>query len=367
MKAHLIQSPDLAAPRPVGQRLALAGYRKSIASGIRSAIASCIFLHLASAWPGLALAATPLGKPAIKPASAAVAIATILDGDAILLRGASQFTLAEGTPLYAGDILETGTHSRLVQLEFADGARLSLGPATRLQVMPQLGAARAKTAPHAYLLQGSLKLRTGSAAASGASTPGAVLASPWLDLQAASASAVLLVQANSTRLFAETGDVGLLSWRAPPPPSNTLKTGELLSWPASGKPLLASRAPGDFVQSLPKAFLDNLPARAALFSAPASRVVPTRVGEPAYALVQPWLDAEPALRKANLSRWKPLAAKPEFRQALRASMGAHPEWGPVLDPPRPKAPPSGAPASNGAVPEQPATYPPLPTTPSKTP
>ena len=364
MKAHLIQSPDPAAPRLVEQRLALAGYRKFFASGICAAIACCIFLYLASAWPGLALAATPVGKPAIKPASAAVTIATILDGDAILLRGTSQFTLAEGTPLYADDILETGANSRLVQLEFADGARLSLGPATRLQVMPQLGTARAKTAPHAYLLQGSLKLRTGTRAAD---TPGAVLASPLLDLQAASASAVLLVQASSTRLFAETGDVGLLSWRALAPPSNTLKSGEFLSLSAGAKPLLASRAPGDFVQSLPKAFLDNLPARAARFSAAVSQVNLTRVGEPAYALVQPWLDAEPALRKANLSRWKPLAAKPEFRQALRANLGAHPEWGPVLDPPRPKAPPPGAPASKGAAPEQPATDPPIPTTPSKTP
>lgn len=360
MTAHVFLSPHPAARRLVAQRLALAGHRNLIACGIRAAIVICIFLQLASGWADLALAATPIGKPA----SAAVAIATILDGDAILLRDTSQFTLVEGTRLYADDILETGANSRLVQLEFADGTRLSLGPATRVQVMPQLGAARAKTAPHAYLLQGSLKLRGGTKAAS---PRGAVLASPWLDLQALSASAVLLVQANSTRLFAETGDIGLLSWRALAPPSATLKSGEFLSWSASAKPLLASRAPGEFVQSLPKAFLDNLPARAALFSAPGRPLVLARVGEPAYALLQPWLDAEPALRKANLPRWKPLAAKPEFRKALRANMGAHPEWGPVLDPPRPKTPASGTPAGSGAVPEQPAAPPPIPTTPNKTP
>ncbi len=356
MKAHIVQSPHPAAPRPVAKRLPLAGYRKLIAI--------CIFSPLASAWAGLALAAAPVGKPANKPTSAAVAIATILDGDALLLRDTSEFTLAEGTRLYADDILETGANSRLLQLEFADGTRLSLGAATRLQVMPQLGAARAKTVPHAYLLQGSLKLRTGTKAAS---TPSAVLASPLLDLQAGSASAVLLVQANGTRLFAETGDVALLSWRALAPASNTLKTGEFLSVSASAKPLLANRAPGDFVQYLPKAFLDNLPARAALFSTAVSQVNLTRTGEPTYALVQPWLDAEPALRKANLPRWKPLAAKPEFRQALRANMGAHPEWGPVLDPPRPKVPSSGASASDGAVPNQAATRSSNPTNPNKTP
>ena len=344
-------SPHPAAPRRVEQHLALAGYRNLVASGIRAAVASFIFLLLMSGLVGLAPAATPGGKPANNPANAAVAIATILDGDAFLLRGTSQFMLAEGTRLYADDILETGVNSRLVQLEFADGTRLSLGPATRVQVMPQLGAARAKTTPHAYLLQGSLKLRTATKATS---TPGTVVASPWLDLEAASASAVLLVQANSTRLFAETGDLGLLGWRASAPPSNTLKSGELLSWSANAKPLLTSRAPSEFVQSLPKAFLDNLPARAALFSAPERQVVLTRVGEPAYALLQPWLDAEPALRKANLPRWKPLAAKPDFRQALRANLGAHPEWGPVLDPPKPKMPP-------------PAANPPVPTAPSKTP
>lgn len=351
MQAHVFLSPHPAAPRPVEPHPALAKYWSLVASGIRAAVASCIILLLTSGSVGLAFAATPVGKSANKPATAAVAIATILDGDAILLRGTSQFTLAEGTRLYASDILETGANSRLLQLEFADGARLSLGAATRLQVMPQLGAARAKTAPHAYLLQGSLKLRAGAKAVS---TRGAVLASPWLDLQTANASAVLLVQANSTRLFAETGDVGLLNWRALAPPSSTLKSGEFLSWSGDAKPVLAGRAPGEFVQSLPKAFLDNLPARAALFNAPERELVLTRTGEPAYALLQPWLDAEPALRKANLPRWKPLAAKPEFRQALRANMGAHPEWGPVLDPPRPKMPP-------------PAANPPIPNTPSKTP
>lgn len=358
MIARLILSPHPATPLGSAQRLAraLAACRNLIASGIVAAIAS--------AWAGPAFAATPAGKSANKPANAAVAIVTILDGDAALLRETSLFTLVEGTRLYVDDILETGANSRLLQLEFADGTRLSLGPSTRLQVMPQLGAARTKTTPHAYLLQGSLKLR---ADAKAASTPGMVLASPWLDLQAGSAIAVLLVQANSTRLFAETGDLGLLSWRASAPPSTTLKSGELLSWPASAKPLLTSRAPGEFVQSLPKAFLDNLPARAALFSAPERQVVLTRVGEPAYALIQPWLDAEAALRKANLPRWKPLAAKPEFRRALRANMGAHPEWGPVLDPPRPKMPPPGAPSGSGAPVGQPAANPPVPTTPRKTP
>ena len=358
MLAHLILSPHTATPHRSAQRLtrSLAACRTLIASGIVAA--------LASVWAGPAFAATPAGKPAKKPANAAVAIATILDGDAALLRDISLFTLVEGTRLYAGDILETGANSRLLQLEYADGTRLNLGPSTRLQVMPQLGAARAKTTPHAYLLQGSLKLRAGAKAAS---TPGTVLASPWLDFQAGSAAAVLLVQANSTRLFAETGDLGLLSWRTSAPPSNTLKSGELLSWFASAKPLLTSRAPGEFVQSLPKAFLDNLPARAALFSAPERQVVLTRIGEPAYALLQPWLDAESALRKANLPRWKPLAAKPEFRLALRANMGAHPEWGPVLDPPIPKMPSPGAPSGSGALVSQPAANPTVPTTPRKTP
>ena len=362
MKTHVMQSPHPAATRLLRRCLLAGGHCKRVASGVRGIIGHCIFVLIASFWPGVALAATPVGKPA----SVVVAIATILDGDAILLRDTSQFTLAEGTRLYADDILETGANSRLLQLEFTDGTRLSLGPATRLQIMPQLGAARAKTATHAYLLQGSLKLRTGTDAAS---TARAVLASPLLDLQAgsANASAVLLVQASGSRLFAETGDVTLVSWRAVAPASNALKTGEFLNVSANAKPLLASRPPGDFIQSLPKAFLDNLPARAALFGATSNQVSLTRAGEPAYALVQPWLDAEPALRKANLSRWKPLAAKPEFRQALRANMGAHPEWRPVLDPPQPKVPASGASPGNGAVPLQPATTPLIPTTPRKTP
>ena len=70
-----------------------------------------------------------------------------------------------------------------------------------------------------------------------------------------------------------------------------------------------------------------------LFRAPGREVKAKRLGVASYAQIQPWIDAEPALRKSNMARWKVLARNPEIRQALLANLAAHPEWEIVLRPP----------------------------------
>jgi hypothetical protein len=92
---------------------------------------------------------------------------------------------------------------------------------------------------------------------------------------------------------------------------------------------------------MPRAFMDSLPSRAAAFQG--KDVVAKELGPIAYADAQPWIDAEPALRRAFVKRWRTLAKGAEFRRGLVAGLKSHPEWEPVLFPPPPPRPPSDAP------------------------
>lgn len=255
------------------------------------------------------------------PAGAApppLALVTILDGEATLLRGGERFALAEGLRLQADDLLELGDKARLLRIEYPDGTSLSLGPLTRALLGPQ-------QASSSYLLRGWAKLAVASKAAPGA------LATPLLGLSGVVGSAVVAVLPEGAQVFAETGPLQLTR-----PTPQTLKPGEWLAIAPDAKIQRHTGPSAAFIQQVPRPFLDALPARAALFSGKA--VEPKRVGDITYADAQPWLDApDPALRRLALNRWKPLARHAEFRRALVADLKAHPEWEPVLFPPAPPA------------------------------
>jgi hypothetical protein len=271
-------------------------------------------------------------------ASAAdLGVVTILDGSATLLRGRVGFELAEGVRVAAGDIVETAPAARYARLEFADGSRVGLGPDTAVELAPPLPAPR--SAARLYLLRGWVKLAA-------ASKP-AALTGPGFELGDVAQQVVVRVLASGVQVFAEAGTANLRPLGPRPSALVTIKDGQWLTLAGGGKPVLAERPAPAFLQAVPPPFRDSLPARAALFQA--KPVAPRRVGEVRYADVQQWLDAEPALRRAELPRWRALAAQPEFRRALIADLGAHPEWRPILFPP-PPPPPASAPPSGVANP-----------------
>ena len=246
---------------------------------------------------------------------------TVLDGDATLLRDGTRFALAEGVRLQAGDLLATGHQTRLLRLEFPGGPGIGLGPDSRALVTPNLGESN-----HAgvYLLSGWAKV------AAPAGGPGA-LRSPVADTDTATGSLILEVQGNSAEAFAETGP-SRVQPRAADAPAQQLKAGERITVPASGKAVLARGASPDFVQAMPRAFMDSLPSRLAAFG---TDVAPRRLGEMTYADAQPWIDAEAPLRRVFAERWRRLAADPQFRRGLVEGLKAHPEWTPILYPPPP--------------------------------
>ena len=267
------------------------------------------------------LASLLLAGAASLAGAAPLAIATIVQGDVAVLRDADRLALAEGVRLQADDIVELGAQGRLVSIEFDDGAMLYLGPGSRVLLAPRLAGERAKA--RAYLLAGWAKL---VAPAGGE----AALASALVDLGGRDARAVLgLVGADRAEVFAEHGELQL---RTPGGPL-ALKQGDFANVGARGRPETAPRPTPDFFQALPRPFMDSLPPRAKLFAT--ASPTPKPLGSLGYADAQAWLDAEPALRRAELARWRPLARDPACRDRLIADLKLHPEWEPVLFPPAP--------------------------------
>jgi hypothetical protein len=273
--------------------------------------------------PRLFLAAVLAGCALAAAAAPRAPLVTMLDGDATLLRDGARFALAEGVRLQAGDLLATGAQTRLLRVEYPSGLGIAFGPDSRAMLTPDLGD---DMRSGVYLLSGWAKL------ASPANVSGAVR-SRVADTDTTGGSLILDLQPDATQVFAESGPSHVQP-RAPGAPAQALKSGEMLTLPSGGKPALAKGAPPAFVQAMPRAFMDSLPSRLARFNAD---VPPRRLGDMSYADAQPWIDAEPPLRRVFAQRWRRLAADPQFRSGLVAGLKAHPEWTSILYPPPPRA------------------------------
>jgi hypothetical protein len=307
-----------------------------------SLVAAC---SLACIAPGLAWAQAKPGST-VPSASAMAATLTILDGGASLLRGEQRLQLAEGVRLVPLDIVETGKDNRLLRIEFADGLALSLGPETRLLIDPRFVGERGRAA-RVYLLRGWVKLnQLAPATPPAAGNAPALLASPAFDIRLASGSAVASVQPGAARVFVETGELALQERDVDNAVGTlqTLRAGAYFARVGAAKSAVSARPAPDFVQALPRGFLDSLPARADKFKDRPVEAKPQ--GEPTYADLQDWLRAESSLRRGLMPRWTPLLRKPLLRSAAAANMASHPEWDRVLFPekylPKPGYPASAA-------------------------
>src|SRR6201986_4990646 len=268
----------------------------------------------------LVLPARRASCPAVAAAAPRAPLVTMLDGDATLLRDGGRYALAEGVRLQAGDLLMTGSQTRLLRVEFPGGLGVAFGPASRAMLTPDLGD---DMRGGVYLLSGWAKL------AAPAGVSGAVR-SRVADTDTTGGTLILAGQPDAAPAFAETGP-SRVQPRAPDAPAQALKSGEMLTLPAGGsKPVLAKGASPAFVQAMPRVFMDSLPSRLAAFPAD---VPPRKLGEMSYADAQPWIDAEAPLRRVFAERWRRLAAEPQFRSGLVEGLKSHPEWTPILSPP----------------------------------
>jgi hypothetical protein len=302
-----------------------------------------LWLLLSSILPALAAAAAP-----------PVAVVTIVETFTLVIRDASKLALAEGERLQAGDIVETTPQASLVRLELNDGSLIDLGPGTRVMLTPDLAGAkpkpntkpetkpdpRARRSPLVYVLQGWVKLTAPPA------TPEDKLqiTLPGIEVSGVTGRVVLLVLPGTLQAFAEAGPVNAAEVATGA--VTKLATGGFVSRQGADKPVALPRPPGDFIQRVPRAFIDSLPARAERFKG--RDVAPKSLGTISHADVQPWLTAEPALRARFLTQWRAQAQVPAFRQGLLADLKLHPEWDRILNPekykPKPTPPPPAKPA-----------------------
>jgi len=283
---------------------------------------------------GAAIAAEPVG------------VVTILDGDAILIRGLSKFALAEGVRVAANDLAETGKNAFL-RVEFADGAIVDLGPATRVQLnrpsVQQGGRAGL------YLLVGWLKLSVDKLP----SGSKASVASREFDALGVVGETVERVERGTGAVFAESGPVRVIDRRHGASMPVALESGDYLALRGREASRIERQPPREFVAALPRQFRDRLPSRIALFRD--RELMPKPTGTFSYAEVEPWIDAELLVRRRFVRDWFAKADETEFRERLDADLARHPEWERILHPERfePKlAPPvaSVPPAPNGTPP-----------------
>lgn len=260
---------------------------------------------------------------------------TILEGQALVYRATGRVQAAEGVRLAPGDIVETAP-STFAQLELPDRSVIQLGPATRL--MFTAPAARQKTEHVLYLLEGWLKLAT--MARDSAVGPGFDLRAPQFEVPASKAVAVLHATPTELRLFVETGEARVGERQKSGPPALVgLRAGDFYQRKPPARSSVATTVPAAFVEAVPRAFRDSLPSRIDRYRDRA--VTPKDASAFAYADVEDWLKAEPAVRRPLMQRWRVKANESAFRAALVANLSSHPEWDPILFPEKykPKEPP----------------------------
>jgi hypothetical protein len=253
----------------------------------------------------------------VSPLACAQTIVGIVEGAATLIRQTSRHTLAEGVALVDQDIVETAPGG-FAQLELPGGVLVGIGESTRVMLRPRVGKGLA--APPLYLLQGWIK--TTSSGPFG-------YASPAFEIATQAATTVVFLSGAQYEVFSESGSAKVTS-RDGAPAAVQLGSGDFAQRRAGAAPVVARRAPPEFLAKVPRQFRDRLPARGEKFAK--RNVQPKVLGPIAYADVSDWLRTEPALRLPLLPLWRSRAADLTFRAGAKADLAQHPEWEPYADP-----------------------------------
>jgi len=245
---------------------------------------------------------------------------TLLDGEALVIDGDKRLAAVAGLHLAPAAIVETGANTAITRVEWPDHTAVDLGPGTRAMLAPAGFPARSGRLPLVYLLQGWAKV-TGP----GKVPAGGVL-TPAIEVLPFAGAAVIVADRQERFVFAESGPLEVLD-RGAAGARRGLATGSLYT--AAG--VLPRPTPG-WLSSVPRAFRDPIPLRAALFK---DRVVSASVlPDPTYVTLADWLSAEAAVRRDFPHRFATLVRDAASRRALQAHLSSHPEWASVLNPSR---------------------------------
>ena len=262
------------------------------------------------------LAGAAPAKPGTPPGR--IAIVTILEGKASVIRNLGQFDVAEGVRLLPGDLIRTQPKS-LMRIELPDECSVEAGPDTQLQLFHPVDKKRANR-PALYLMEGWLKLGCKN---------GTDAALTLRDLDVVGISKVLVIRAtgDSRSIFAEQGTARVVRHSGG---STTLNQGDFLNVEPDVVSDAQPRPTAEFMEALPRAYRDTLPSR---YSVYVSRTVePQNQRGFGYADVEQWVNAELAVRRQFLSLWLRKVNDPAFRAPLDRDLAKHPEWDRILHP-----------------------------------
>jgi len=248
-------------------------------------------------------------------------VVTILEGKATAIHGLSQFDLAEVVRLAPGDLVRTQAKT-LLRIEYADECSLEAGPDSQLQLFHPADKKRANR-PALYLMEGWLKLGCKAGTDAGLTTKD-------LDVTGISRVLVIRVSGDTRAIFAESGTARVVKRKTGDAASITLNPGDFLNVEPEVVSDVQPRPTAQFMEALPRAYRDTLPSRYSTYV--------TRVTEPqnprtfGYTDVEPWLNAEPVIRRQFVSLWIRKANDPAFRGPLDRDLAKHPEWDRILHP-----------------------------------
>lgn len=259
---------------------------------------------------------------------------TILEGEAVIYRGAGRVHAAEGVRVMPGDIVETAA-STFTQIELADQSVAQFGPATR--AMFNVTTSKQKTDRWLYLMDGWAKLI--GAKRDAAAPSGFELRSPLVEVPASASVVVLRGSPAEVSLFVERGEARVAERQQGTPAVVLLKGGDFFRRKAGTRGTVSPSPAPNFVAEMPRFFRDSLPLRYERYRD--RPVQPKDAPDFVYTDVEHWLKAESSVRRPLMQRWRGKAREPAFRNALVANLSAHPEWDPILFPEKykPKDPP----------------------------
>ncbi len=280
------------------------------------------------------LAAALALAPVAVGASDAPGTITILEGQALIYRGAARLIAQEGVRLVLGDMVETA-EATFAQIELSDQSVLQLGPSTRLM----LSGATVKQKPErwVYVMNGWGKLSGAKRDAKGG--PALEIRAPLFEI--APNPGVIVFQASPAEvtMFAERGDFRIAERQASGPPIGiALKSGEYYRRKSGARGATGTAAP-EFLAKMPRHYRDSLPSRLDKYRI--ADVRPKEGPDFTYADVEHWLKAEPSVRRQFVQRYRAKSKDAAFRAGLVANLSSHFEWDPVLFPEKylPKDPP----------------------------
>jgi len=268
----------------------------------------------------LALALWLLPSPAAVQGGGSV---TLLEGSLRVIRGVNVLKGAEGMHLRQGDLLET-SEKGFVQLEFAGGGVVALGPATQVFVYRESGEKAQQT--ELVLLGGWLK----GESAAGAGTYR--YATPILAVMTSGGTVLVHNAEGVCDVFVESGSatIGEVSNEGGVRAPATAKAGQFFSRHAGKSSNTTARPNAAFLDAMPHPFRDTLPSRLAHFAGKNIEPKPDHVVS--YADVQSWLKMPAAWRRGFVERFSPRLKDPEFRKQIEAHLAEHPEWDKALHP-----------------------------------